>query len=207
MRWLIGLGIVAALLVGGDSWVRSYAESTVAGRIERDLAGPGDVEVELGGFPFVVGLLTGDVPNATVTAQDVRRGGLRLDRLTIEARGLEVSIAAVDRRTGVATVEEGSGTAVVSLDVLARFIARRGDLERVRIEQEVISARVPALGRRVRAPLRLEGGRIVIGTPAIEDIIVPLPAAFSGIRYETIEISETSARLTFRMRNVALRSF
>jgi hypothetical protein len=206
MRWLIGLSLTALLLIAGDTAVRIYAQNTVASRLERDLSGEGSFEVTLGGFPFVAGLLAGRIPEAELVAEDVERGGLRIDRLTIDIEGLHVSLVAADAGTGNAEVEWGQGTAVLRVGVLARFIESRGDVASVRIDEDGIRVRIPQMGRAITAPLRLERGRLVIGTPAIEDVIVPLPGALSDIRYETISVSGDRARLTFRLNNVELRS-
>jgi hypothetical protein len=206
MRKLIGLAVIVGLFVAGDAALRSYAESTVARRLERDLDPGGSVEVSLGGFPFVAGLLTESIPSASVVAHDVERKGLRVDRLTVDAEGLEISLTEADRRTGAAEIDEGRGEAFIRLRVLARFLERNGNITSVRIGKRGVTVRIPSSGRAVTAPLRLEDGRIIIRAPTIEDIVVPLPGVFSGVRYSTIEVTGDLAQLSFRLKNVALRS-
>jgi hypothetical protein len=206
MRWLIGLAVTAALLVAGDTAVRAYAESTIAGRLERDLGADGAVAVSLGGFPFVAGLLTEDIPNATVVAEDIESDGLQIDRLTVEAEGVHISLIGADARTGAAEVDSGDGVAIVRLRVLAEFLRTAGDIASLRIDDRGVTVWIPSLDRAITAPLRLERGRIVIRTPAFDDIVVPLPRAFGDIRYGSIEVAGDRARLTFRLNTVALRS-
>ncbi|HEV3471901.1 MAG TPA: DUF2993 domain-containing protein [Actinomycetota bacterium] len=200
MRWLIGLVILGAVAVAGDAALRAYVE----GRVEVQLAAELDSArptVSLGGFPFVAGLLSARIPSATVEADDLRRAGLRIERLTLDLDGVEMSLDAGDTS---AHVDRGDGAARIDLDVLAAYVERRTQLEVLGFDGEQIT--VALRGRRSTVPLRLEGGAIVIGLPSIDDFEVPLPRVLRGIEYETLELSGGSVLLTFALRNATLRS-
>lgn len=204
MRWLIGLVVVVAFALAGDAALRSYVE----GRIESQLASEfrsDRPEVSLGGFPFVVRLVGGRIPTVKLEADNVRRAGLRIEKLSLDLHGVRMSLDAPAENGGAsARVDRGDGSAEIDLEVLDDYVERRSPLNVIRFEENRIT--VALRGRRATVPLRLERGAIVIGLPAIEDVEVPLPRVLQGVEYETLELRGGSIVLTFELRNATLRS-
>lgn len=200
MRALVALAIIGALLVGGDTLVRSVAEGRVEEQITRELGDDGDVEVALGGFPFTIRALNGRIPSATVTGSDIRRGPLTIDTFEMDVRGVEVSLGDSSAR-----IEHGSGAAMIELGSLAAFIDRRTDLASVSFDNGELSARVPSIGRTFTAPVALETGRLVVEVPIAEPIGLRLPRLFRGLDYTSLEIAAAGATLRFELRDAVLR--
>lgn len=94
-RILIPLFILVALFVVADRVAVHYADRVVAQRIQRDQALSSKPDVSIGGFPFLTQAIGGRYDDVTVTLHDVRRGPVRVDRLTAHLNGVHVSLGAV----------------------------------------------------------------------------------------------------------------
>lgn len=202
MRWLISLAVTAGMLLAGDAAVRSYVESTAAASLEKELGRGSSADVSLGGFPFVVRLVSGSLPAAELRATDVKRAGLRIGRLTVEAEDLHGSFLG----DGGVRVGKGRGVAMIDLGILGRFIERRAEVVSVEISGDAVTVRVPSIDRAFRVPVGLEDGRLVIQLPRIDDIVIRLPRLLDGVDYEEIRIVGDRAELSFRLSDIALPS-
>ena len=94
-RVLIPLFVLVALLVVADRVAVHYADRVVAQRVERDQGLSSKPDVSIGGFPFLTQAISGRYDDVTVTLHDVRRGPVRVDRLTAHLNGVHVSLGAV----------------------------------------------------------------------------------------------------------------
>ncbi len=200
MRALVALVVIGALLVGGDAFVRSMAEGRVEGQIARELGGDGEVHVALGGFPFTIRALSGRIPSALVTGSEIRRGPLTVDSFEMRLRGVEVSLGDSSAR-----VERGSGTAMIDLESLARFLDRRTELASVSLADGQISATLPSIGRTFTAPIDFRNGSLVVDVPVADPLGVRLPRLFRGLEYSALEIAATGATLRFEMNDAVLQ--
>ena len=202
MRWLIGLLVaLALLLVAGDALARSFVEGRVEERLGNEL--DADVSVSLGGFPFVLNLVRGRFPSATLELQDARRRGLDIERVALSLRGVEVSLRG---SAPEAVVESGRGRATISLPVLGAFIEHRSPLAVVRFQDEQVTVRVPSLGRAVTVPLTLQDGRLTVEPPVGPPISIPLPRLLKGLEYRSIELTGSSAVLGFALEDATLEA-
>ena len=205
MRWLIGLVLIALALVGADAAVRSYAESRIESRLADELGTGAAPDVSLGGWPISLRLLSGRVPVVELKAADARRGGLGIDEVSLDLRGVEMSFDTEETSgSASAKVEHGEGSAEIGFEALGNYIERRTPVTVVRLDERGIT--IQAAGRRITVPLLLESGDLVVRAPAIDDVSVPLPRVLEGIEYRTIELKDGMAVLTFALRNATLRS-
>ncbi len=120
LKAVIGTAVAVAVLGGGgylaDNAVRDTTESQVATTIAEELTLAEKPQVELGGFPFSIALLTGQIPDATASA----------DRVPVEMAGHPIELTAVQVRAeqiGVqanpATLGSVDATAILSHDALS----------------------------------------------------------------------------------------
>lgn len=120
LKAAIGTAVAVAVLGGGgylaDNAVRDTTESQVATTIAEELTLAEQPQVELGGFPFSIALLTGQIPDATASA----------DRVPVEMAGHPIELTAVQVRAeqiGVqanpATLGSVDATAILSHDALS----------------------------------------------------------------------------------------
>lgn len=89
---LLTLVIVAAL---ADGLARTVAQERVAGQVQQELGLAQPPQVELGGTPFLVTLITRELPSATLTATDVpvevSGKQITLDTATVTAENLTLA--------------------------------------------------------------------------------------------------------------------
>ncbi|HYH28443.1 MAG TPA: DUF2993 domain-containing protein, partial [Actinomycetota bacterium] len=102
------LVVVLALAVGGDFAARIWAENVLAGRLRTELALSERPDVDIGGWPFLLGLARRRFPTATVEAQGLRAQDVDVRSVHLELRDVRFSTAG-----GV--VRAGSGTGEVEL--------------------------------------------------------------------------------------------
>ena len=172
LKAVIGTAVALAVVGGGgyfaDQAVRDAAENQVAAQIQAQLGLPAPPEVELGGFPFSLALLTRSVPDATASASVVPLpvAGHDADFTDVQLTTGRISLS--DEQVQIAEV---SATAELSYDELAKIAevpvgyAGEGRLE-LRYEVAVLgrtfSVAVSALPRLDvdEAVIRLTGPRL-----------------------------------------------
>lgn len=172
-KLLVVLVLLGGLLVAADRVVLALVEDGIAVQVQAgaDLAEKPSVSVR--GFPFLTQAAEGRYDEVRLDAQDVDRGGVRLDDLSITAYGAEVPLSAalhdevesvpVRRLEATALVSavslaDGSGTSDLSVEVVDGAL-------RVTGEVQVLGATVTAVAT---SRVRLEGTRIVVSAESLE---------------------------------------
>src|SRR5262245_31103251 len=84
---------LSVVLVAADAGLRTLSQFYISRSIQRSLDLPERPSVSLGGFPFSVRLLSGDIPSVTVRARDVTAQGLKLERVDLNLNGVDMSAA------------------------------------------------------------------------------------------------------------------
>lgn len=120
-RAVIWVTVVLLVMSGGylgDNMLRGYVEDRLAETINTEVGTQGSSSVSLGGFPFVLALITRSVPQA----------GIAVETMPLEISGHKVELTAVTATTGevrldseavhVATV---SGSATLGYEDLAEI--------------------------------------------------------------------------------------
>lgn len=175
LKAVIGTAVALAVIGGGgyfaDQAVRDAAENEAAARLQTQLGLSARPEVQLGGFPFSVALLTRSVPDATATAAvaPLPVAGHQADFTDVRLTTGRISLT--DER---ATIAELDASARLGYEELAKIAevpvgyAGDGRLE-LRYEIEVfgrpLSAAISALPRLEveAAVLRLTEPRLDLG--------------------------------------------
>jgi hypothetical protein len=215
--WLLGtlIGLVV-LAVGADVGLRLWTESWLAGEAQRALRLDQRPDVDLHGFPFVLRFVEGVVDRADLVIEDMRQGGLVLDRVTIEGRRVHFSRRAVFGNAGGGTVraEEAVGEVVVSDGAISAYLeANDVPLDVSFLGPEVrATGSFPVAGTEVEASatstLALEGSALVFIPEEVDagqgvelpgsvlEFSVELPSPIEGMSYEDLEVGDGTATLT-----------
>jgi LmeA-like phospholipid-binding len=114
------LVLLVAGLVVADLWLRSRAEHEMAQRI-RASTGAQHVSVHIGSFPFLYELAVSKIADVRVVADGVPAGPLRLTRVTVDARQVEVDhhYLIFDRRLRVHSISKATITVDIQQSELA----------------------------------------------------------------------------------------
>lgn len=209
---LVLIVILGVLFVAGDAWARGKIEGRLASELQGSLGSTGDIEVSLGGFPFVLRALSGNIPTASVATERMTRDGLRFTDVTMTLRDIRFSLSKVlAGDLDAIKVGSGEGRAAIDSDVLGRAIARSGrdvDVEIVgngiRITSGPVSGVVDVSVSQDGLVLETDE----LGLLAINElgrrIVVPLPRIVGGLTYESIQVVDFHLELGFALDDVRL---
>ena len=204
-KLLVFIVVVGVLLVAVDAWARGKVAWRLASGLQDSLGSTGEIEVSLGGFPFVLGALSGNIPEATVaTDRLTREGRLRFTDVTMMLQDIRFSLSKVlagDLDT--IKVGSGEGRAAIESDSLTRAIARsRGEIGVLIVGDEI---RVTAAGRSGVAEVSLTRNRLMLNVEELgQGFIVPLPRVVAGIQYESVEMVDSRLELGFSLDDIRL---
>ena len=150
-RLVVVLVVLLGLLVVADRAGAAIASRAIAAQVQAE-AGSSDVDVSIGGFPFLTQALAGRYKRVDVVAADVPAGEVTVRRLDTSLNGVQVPLS--DALSGSVTsvpVEAVRAEALLSYDQLTRTsrdgtvsITPAGDRVRVTGEVEVLGRTVSA---------------------------------------------------------------
>lgn len=136
-RRLVVAAVVAVVAAGPLEWsLRTHTADVVRYEVERTVGASGDVDVRLGGWPFIPQVLRGSLSSVTVTLETTTCGDLALD---------DVTLTGSDVRPSVPYVHDLSVRAVVSPEAIQAALDRDGgeDLD-VTIDTGRLAVTAPA---------------------------------------------------------------
>ena len=203
-KLLILILVLGVVLVAGDAWVRGKVEGRLASELQESLGSTGDIEVSLGGFPFVVRALSGSIPVATVRTERLTRDGMRFTDITMTLRNIRFSLTKVlagDLRA--IKVGKGEGRAAIDTDALTRALDRsRNDIDVEIVADEI---RVSAAGISGTAEVSIAGNELVLNIEGLDRVLaIPLPRVVRGISYESVEAVDSHLELVFSLDDIRL---
>jgi hypothetical protein len=203
-KLLVLVLVAGVLLIAGDAWVRGRIEGRLASELQDSIGSSGEVDVSLGGFPFVVRAFSGRIPSATVGTEQLTREGLRFTDVTLTLRNIRFSLGKVlDGDLRAIRVGRGEGRATIDTDALVRAIERSGGEFDVLIVDDEI--RVSAQGVSGTADVSIAGNRLILGIAELgRDLVVPLPRVVTGISYESVEVVDAHLELGFSLDEIRL---
>jgi len=147
VKWLVGLLVLVALLVGADRVAEHVAAGVLADRLQTELGSRPTVEID--GFPFLTQAVGGSYQRLRVSAPVVRREGLSLRDFSATLTGVHVALGdALGGSLSAVPVDRLDAGALVAYDDLTQLagpgLRLAGDPNGVRV-----TGRVAALGRQV----------------------------------------------------------
>ncbi|MEU8025303.1 MULTISPECIES: LmeA family phospholipid-binding protein [Micromonospora] len=207
------VAVLATVAVVADRWVARTAAQRLSDRLACAAGLDRSPTVDLGGFPVLPGVLTGELGRVSVRAADVTRGDVRAAEVDAELSQVRLPgeqparVGALDLRIrvgfdalpgtvgerpvhyrgvgGLLAVETTAPMAGQQLPVtvLARPAIDAGRLTVTPTEIEVLGMRRPAGAKLVE---RLTGGR---------DLSRPLPALPAGLSWQGVDVADDGLRL------------
>jgi LmeA-like phospholipid-binding len=203
VRKLIVLMSIAVLLFFGDRYVKSKAESKIAAELQSSFDSSGDASVELHGFPFILRVLQGSIPEAEITSSSLKRDGVRLTNVRMDLEDVEFSWSKIlAGEIGSVKVGDGSGQASLEGKPLARLLGAVGGS--VSVDGDRLVARIgPVQGT---ARVSIDGTDLIFGVEGTERTLrVPLPRFVAGLQYRSVEIDGAGVRISFVLTDANFR--
>ncbi|MEY2472331.1 MAG: hypothetical protein QOK28_1660 [Actinomycetota bacterium] len=122
IRRLFTLGIVAAILVGGDVAARGFVSATVERRAQQEAPSGSSVSADVGGFPFLPTLLLGgNVSTASVHVENIKAKLLVFSTVDIDLSGVHLDRGRLinDRKARITKIDHGTIRAIVTAESLS----------------------------------------------------------------------------------------
>lgn len=198
MRGLAAL-LFAVVLVGGlafvaDQVVTGMAEQRVAGEFEQSVGG--DATAQLDGWPVSLGLLRGEVPEATInaTAVPLRDVAVVLPRLDVQLT--DVTLPYAGGGAEALSASTGRFTATVDQAALTGIVAAAGvpDGAQVQIAGDVLQVLVQGITVDLDVSAR-DGALVVVPTNGLfsalsgGEQVFPLTGLPAGTSLDSVQVS------------------
>lgn len=123
---VISLGVVAGLTALADRGLATAAGNATATQIRLHEGLREDPDVTFRGFPFLTQAVRGEFKAIDITARDVVRGELRIERIDAHLEGVEVDFGdAINGRITAVPVREGTATVQVTYGDLQSYLASK----------------------------------------------------------------------------------
>ena len=205
-RLLVTVLVLGVLAVGADRFAANQAESLIARQVEQEIGQRPAVHVR--GTPFLTQFADGSYDGVDLTADDVQRAGIRVERLEVRLRGLTLPPGDVlGGQVDEVPAERADAVALISYAELTSRVADRGLSVSPAGDGRIrVTGRVEVLGRTVEASAvsiaRVEGDDVVVTAESYEtglDIANELLTGAIGGRFDfTFSLGDLpfGARLT-----------
>jgi hypothetical protein len=210
-RILIPLLVLFALFVVADRIAVHYADRVVAQRIQRDQGLSSKPDVSIGGFPFLTQAAGGRYDDVTVTLHDVRRGPVRVDRLTAHLNGVHVSLGAVfSQHLNSVPVDKATAQVFVTFGDLNGYLGSRhisvsadGRLLHVTGTVTVAGHTISASGE---GRLSVSGDSVVVTAQQGLGFTIPLTGLPFRIKLESATVTNQGITVTASAEGLVLHS-
>jgi hypothetical protein len=195
------LAIVLGVLIAADAVVRAIAEHAVAAELASSLGMSHRPEVSLGGFPFLIHALSGDLPSASFDAGQLEVEGLSFDRVRVSLTGVRVPTGQLlSSQGGTITARDGTGSATMSGSAVSSALHQHGAPVTVTLSGQEARLSDDGLPGEVRAKLSIGNGELVVkpGNEAIPvSFSLDLPELLPGMRYTSVQVEGSRLVLSF----------
>lgn len=184
MRRLVWFVVIIGLFIAVDSAARSYASNRIEGRLAAALNTDEQPQVSIGGFPFLVSAIDGELESISISAQRPgwESGPIELSDVNLTLHQVSFSPGEVLRgELRNVDVESSRGTARIQARVISAALRRFNPN----------NPGVPIAGE---GELLIEDNRLRLGA-----LTLPLPVPLRGMNFERAELVDGSVELEFSL--------
>ena len=151
-RLAIVLALLAGVLVLADRGMAMVSGDKAAEQIRIHEGLKEDPDVTFEGFPFVTQAVRGKFQNVSITARDVERGGLTIDRVDVHLEDVKIDLGdALNGKVRAVPVSRGEATLRITYGDLSQFLASKPGNIRVVVRNDnvyvVSSFGIPGVGQ------------------------------------------------------------
>ncbi len=195
--FLIIIGIIASAVVLVDIFAKGVAERAVASSLEQSLELEEQPQVAIDGFPFIVNLLKGVLPEVTLDAEGLGEGRIRFDSATLTLENVRFEAGTlISGDPGAIEIGGGRGSAQMSDRTLTRALKREGADIVVAFIDGSVQLTSPSTGIEGEGQLSVEGSSLVLTSDALPgSFSINLPEIAGGITYRSVEVGNGLATL------------
>ena len=176
---------MVCVLLAADFLLRNAAENAAADLIDEQIPHRVDPEVGLGGFPFLLSVLSGHFDEVTISVPEAAEGSLVVEDIRLTLRDVDLEALEVLGGRGNLTAREMRGRGFISEGTVNDVVRGQGADVDVAIEDGRVS--VSANGVTSAATAVVAGNRLLIKAgEVLGPIEIPLPVLLPEIQFSTL---------------------
>jgi hypothetical protein len=205
---VLPLVFLVLLLLVADFGARAYAQNRLSHALADSLEVSPPPAVSLGGFPFLIRILQGELPVATIRGTRLTAQGVPFQSVELHLRGVHFSLGSVLSGNGPVVAETGDGSATLTGPDLTAALHARGIPVTVTFASTGIRLSSPQLPGVVDGRLTLSDQKLIlepVSPVAAESFTLALPLLVRGVRYTGLRLTPSEAVLTVALSNVSVR--
>ena len=197
---LVVVVIVAVVAVGADFVAKNIAEDQMAVEMREALELDDDPGVAVRGFPFLIHLLSGSLPEVAVDAEGLGDDGLRFDRGRLVLDNVRFELSELTSGSGDVRFGGGRGEVDAGAEAITRALREAGAPIDVSIRDGRVFVTANTIPDEAEGDLDLEDGRLVLSSPSLrESYAVGLPDLGGRATYESLDTRGRTATLGVRL--------
>ncbi|HVF53461.1 MAG TPA: DUF2993 domain-containing protein [Actinomycetota bacterium] len=190
-RLWVALAILVVVLVIADLAARSIAQREASAELRRRFDLTEAPAVEIGGFPFLLGVVKGELPSVSLKAEAIEGGdSVVLSDLDVELRRVTFSLSKLlDGEMRSLRAASGDGTAALTSDSLNNALKAAGAGVEVTIKGGEATVRARAIQGSARGTVKVSEQTLSVATAdGFFSFDLHLPNFASGLTYESVEL-------------------
>jgi hypothetical protein len=200
LRSAVLTAVVLLLLLSADYGARHYEEARVARSIQTSLQLRSEPSVSLHGFPFISEMARGEISTAAIATSSITRGSATFSDVHLLLRNLRFSVRDLfNGHLAAIHAAAGIGTASMTTSSVNAFLRAHDVPFKMAFKGGHAIARLGPLAAPVDVDVTISNGSLRISAGSLPAVSLPLPAAFQGVTYGSLQPGEGSLILDLRL--------
>lgn len=200
-RLVIVLAVVVVGLLFADTVFKNYAEGRTATALRDGLQLSDTPDVEFGGWPFTLHVVTQSFSSVAVSGEDLRVRGVPVARFELDLHDVDFSISKIlSPKHRSITVGSGTGSVALTTSAISGQLSSAGVPFELSIDGDEAKLTSPRLGGTVSAAVSLDENALVFDPPGFDSVSIDLPEVSDRVEYRSVGIAGDEVRARFRVR-------
>jgi hypothetical protein len=202
---LVTLVAVALLLLAVDEGARLYEQGQVARSIRISLGLRQDPNVALRGFPFLVEMAHGRIPEGSISAAGLKEGPLTFSTVHLVLQHLRFSLSQLlHLRLHSIRAASGVGRGSITANSVNALLAAHRVPFTLSFENGKTITHLGGLSTAIDVSMQISEGTLKLSAGSLPAVSVPLPSVLPGLVYGSARPANGRLIFNFRLRHPRL---
>ena len=201
-KLLVVLVLLLLLVVVADVFAKQVAEEQIARRLRRTFELSEEPSVAVGGVPFLLNVVRGEISSIEMTGDRVRSEDVSLDDVEVQIHDVRFSLSQVIDGSGQVRASGGEGTASITEASLNDALETAGAPFALSLSSDGVIA--ASNGAEAAADVMLEGNALSVGAEGFPPIVLDLPSLGGRVIYDEVSLEEDRATLDFTVQRLEI---
>ena len=203
-KLLVVLVLLLLLAVVADVFAKQVAEEQIARRLRRTFDLSEEPSVTVGGVPFLLNVVRGEISSIEMTGDRVRSEDVRLDDVEVVIHDVRFSLSQVVDGSGEVRASGGEGTASISEASLNDALETAGAPFTLALSSGGVTATSSDGGTEAAAEVMLQGNALSVSAEGFPPIVLDLPSLGGRVTYDEVSTEENRAALDFTVQRLEI---